>query len=279
MSAQWPSPTYTDGDFTVATPVGIPVFSSPIPTLSDEFVLVQDFVQLRANVGEPALGTAHPSSGQTPDYSNYMLVKEGPKQDMGGGLVKWSRTYARIPFSWDSWESYSYTYPGSSPYGAISSMGIGRFPLTLPVVARVRHDYFAVAGSAGTSTYSSAGSIPYIRATAFCAQWTVSEGTAAGSYGGWDYRTQYLSDDYSFYTTVGNLMPSIPSASTYESMIHDAQVNGWNSTITVEVLTTAVPPQIDGSSVWGGQLVAEDSRLTQWLGPIFERQTRYVLAQ
>ena len=54
MSAQWPLPLYTDGDFTVAQPISLPIFNSPRPDTTNQYVFKQLWMQYLANV--PSLG-------------------------------------------------------------------------------------------------------------------------------------------------------------------------------------------------------------------------------
>ena len=42
----YPLPTWLDGDYTVASPISLPVFSSPIAATTEEYVLTQNFTQL-----------------------------------------------------------------------------------------------------------------------------------------------------------------------------------------------------------------------------------------
>lgn len=297
MAAQWPAPTYTDGDLTTAQPCGLPIFSSPIPGTTAEYVFTQDFIQFRANVSALAIGTAHPSSGKTPDYSSYVLVNEGTKQDIGNGLVRWERTYAAVPASHDEWESYAYNFIGTSPVGALSANYAGRFRFTQLVTSRVQHDYFYINPSIGTETAdikTSAGNIPTIPAFAYVQQY-VSSGT---TYGGIEYKADYVNDTYLASSNVGTLLVTLPSASQYAAMIQDAAKNGWNAGVSWQKLTDAAPPLIDitGAQTYPttqtgftkktfptitshyGQIVAEDSRLSRWMGNIYLRQTRLVLA-
>src|SRR5690348_5458176 len=110
MANQWPTATYTD--LITATPVAcsLPQFSSPIPGNTKEYFFTQDFMCLRPTAGVDLsvdiTGTpvAHPSAGLSPDYSGFYLVAEGERRDMGGGMVRWTRTYARVPDSYSDFE-------------------------------------------------------------------------------------------------------------------------------------------------------------------------------
>jgi len=95
----------------------LPVFSSPVKATTDGYVFTQEWVQALRNFIPEPLGSNHPSGGYTPDYSDYMLVQEGPRQDIGGGMIKWHRTYAKVPASHDEFESYSYSFIGFEAYG------------------------------------------------------------------------------------------------------------------------------------------------------------------
>src|SRR5512146_759864 len=149
MSDQWATPTYVDGDFTVAEPVSLPVFSSPIRATTAEYIFTQDWMQYRADFLPLALNTPHPSAGQNPDYSAFLLVSEGPRQDIGGGVVKWTRTYAKVPDPYDEFESYSYPFIGLEGRWNIGNQGntvavTGRPRKSAIVNSRVRHEYFLV---------------------------------------------------------------------------------------------------------------------------------------
>ncbi len=186
MSLQWPAPLFTSGGqnasgtyvgFTTAQPVGLPVFESPIPSTTAEYLFRQPFMQFRANFTPTALGTPHPSSGLTPDYSTYFLVNEGDRRDIEGGLVRWIRTYAIKPASHDEPESYpgsffgylgttyAFLAPTQSTQGGyqVVSTITGRPRFTRTVDCRVQHDYFIAGPSGGglvTPDYSTPFDIP-----------------------------------------------------------------------------------------------------------------------
>lgn len=295
MSDQWAAPTYVDGDFTTAQPCGLPVFSSPIPGSSAEYLFRQPFMQFRKDIAALALGTAHPSTGKTPDYSSFVLVAEGEKQDLGGGIVKWERTYASLPASHDEWESYGHNFIGSSPLGPLASATqVGRNRFTRTVTSRVQHDYFVVASGTETDYLkNSPGNIPVIRAFDCVSQCLIT-GTQVGS---WYQKSDYVADSV-VSSNVGILVPTVPTESQYALMIQDAAKNGWGAGTSFQKLTDANPPLVDltGAQTYStaqtaftkrnfpavtsfyGQLVAEESRLSRWQGNIYLRQTRLVLA-
>src|SRR5262245_58559458 len=170
MALQWADPVYSDGELDIAEPCGFAVFSSPMRGTTAEYIYTQDWMCSRRAFTVQALNVPHPSAGQLPDYSAWVLVSEGPRQDMGGGMVKWQRTYAKVPASHDEYESYGYSFIGF--WGLFSSninnpvTVAGRPRVTHVVTSRVAHDYFLV----GTGqTYESASAIPQLTATRYFA--------------------------------------------------------------------------------------------------------------
>ena len=229
----------------MAAACSLPVLSSPIPATSAEYVLLQDFMQLRANFAATALNTAHPSAGLTPDFSAFVLVEEGERRDVGNGLVRWTRKYALAPEAWDYSESYAYTFIGFQGLIANYSgfgggtfnpvVATGRIPQSWVVSSRVHNEYFLVGAG---QTYASSAAIPVVK------------------------RQQYLSP-------VSGALAPCPV-----DYIWDAITGGTDVAATTPDRTT-----YEGWMTAGTEIVSEDSRLTRWLGNIWLRQTRYVVAQ
>src|SRR6266487_1082857 len=147
MADQRPDPDFVDGDFDTAQPTGIPVFSSPIRATTAEYSFTQEFMMSRKRFVATTLGTQHPSAGMTPNYSNYVLCAEGPRQDVGGGMIKWQRTYARVPDAYDEFESRSYPFIGYVGACSVGNQGAsvtatGRPRITHTVNCRVHSDFF-----------------------------------------------------------------------------------------------------------------------------------------
>ncbi len=239
MPVAYPEPIYVDGSWEVATPVGLPVYSSPIQSTTAEYVVNQDFMQSRSSFSPMPLNT-----GWFRD-SSYKLVSEGPRQDIGGGMVKWTRTYARVPESHDEYESYSYPFIGyfgvwiagnTSQQGAAAQTGRPREARIC--TSKVTHEYFLV-GAGGVTV----GTIPTITAQRYYSSDGVTD-------------TDYLTDE----VVVGSVtfLASVPSKTEYQ---------GW------------VTASADGNFETGYPIVAEDSRISRWLGNLFVRQVRRVLPQ
>jgi hypothetical protein len=257
----------------------LPQFSSPLPNTSTEYVLQQDFMQFRANFSALALNTAHPSSGLTPDYSAFKLVAEGERRDMGGGIVRWTRTYAKVPDNYSDWESYSYPFIGMTTLQPDGTL-ITRLQQAWLVSTRLQHDFF-LTGTGGS--YSTPGDIPIIMAQVYVFQTTWPTSAILG---GIVTETQSLNP-------AAAVVKTWPTSEQYNAMISDALTNSWSATVSSVVLyndnTISGPPGAltghmagavnTGSSVLGGQIAVETSKIIRWQGNIWERTTRYALAQ
>lgn len=113
MSTLW-----TDGNWTVATIDGPRRWLRPFPDDFSQYVFEQDYVQSEDDFIPTALDTP------SPDYSDAYLVGEGVLNALGGGMVKWTRTYARIPASRQQYESYSWLVPGIGSGAIFPPQGI-----------------------------------------------------------------------------------------------------------------------------------------------------------
>lgn len=143
MSATIP---YVSGDFDVAEPISQLVFSEPFAGVNISYVLTQQFMQARSEWMPLPLNTPHPA------FTEFLLVEESPLEDTGvAGVVKWTRTYARVPASYDE-PGGNYTY---NFIGFIGEFGINvttvngreRFAKNVPV--KVVRDFFLVDPATG----------------------------------------------------------------------------------------------------------------------------------
>lgn len=139
-----PNLKYVSGDFTVATAVTLPVFDAPFKELgiNTQYLLTQDFVQNLADYVPLALDTPHP------DYPDFMLASESEQRDQGGGKVRWTRTYAKLPDEFSKPRgNFNFTFPGWSGlvYGGFVGYGgsnDGRIPLNKTVACLVTRTFY-----------------------------------------------------------------------------------------------------------------------------------------
>lgn len=176
-----------------------------------------------------------------PSVSGYFLVEESDPTPTGvGGIVRWERVYAKKPDSHYDSERFAYTFIGFwSVYGINVITVDGRDRFTETVTSRIIHDYFRIGAGVGRD-YANSNQIPIIGAQ------TYYIGAAS-------QRVDALADSPPF------SMATTPSRTTYESWITDAVTYGWSATI--------------------GKICVEDSTVTKWMGSIYRRSTRYVLAK
>ncbi len=141
---------YADGTYTAPFAVSLPELSAPFPRVNLDYVLTQNWVCNLANYTPAALDTAHP------DYAAFLLVREDNKRDLLGGKVQWTRTYAKVPASWEDAATINFTFPGSN--FAVGAVAV-RNPFARTVVARVLYEYFLCSDG---QTYPTPKEIPVI---------------------------------------------------------------------------------------------------------------------
>lgn len=88
-----------------ATVRGPRSWQRPFPDLTAELTFTEPYIQTVEDFVPLALDTPHP------DIPDAYLVEESEREN-AGGFYKWTRTYARIPPSREVFESYSWIVPG-----------------------------------------------------------------------------------------------------------------------------------------------------------------------
>ena len=291
-----PGTLMSDGDFTIqglgAQIHGPPRWSAPLPT--NEFVMFeQDHMQLSSTWLPLSLGFAHPSN-PIGGYNYYLIKESDPTPE--GPIIRWTRTWCRVPTPYDEWETFGYKFPALAGFfydnitadqPVAQGLPEARVEITLPVPSRVRHEFFLTAPPilGGTTTgpiYLSAGYIPVIGKTAWF--FNIWKGLLVPA--------DTICDGPDALPTPGPyLQSSTPNRTVYNGWCTNAKTKQWNSTpvpdvTTWEIWTSPAPLPGQGGTppqqpdiADHGQLVAEDSRIQRWNGPLWERQTRYVLAQ
>lgn len=230
-----------DGAVTSAQVQGGPRKSFPFEGDNASFVLEQDYIVALTSFSPLALDTAHGT------YTNAYLVKESQQENIGGGLVKWTRTYAQIPASRSDYETFNFKFPGllsttgntETPYDQYwVQAGNGRDPFTATSNSRMLSEYFLCASG---QTYETPSEIPILEVIKF----TLALNDQA--------RIDYLLSDAGGYWS-----DSQPTREEWEDLIAGGAGIGTGAS--------------------GGEFIAEDSRITRWMGNIYCRQTRYVKA-
>lgn len=122
---------YVSGDWTVARQMGIIRDESPLLPFSNEvLVFHQDVVQLAPFVALDFNTLSPDILGGPPAY----LINESPREDFGGNRVRWTRSWARVPSTYDMPGGiYQYQFPG---------FDTGREPIVLPVALTIHREFF-----------------------------------------------------------------------------------------------------------------------------------------
>jgi len=100
---------YHDGDFDTAQPHGARRWIIPFAGEGDNlaYIYEQDYVQKIEKFVPRTLS----SPG---DIAGYFLVSESQVESIGGGIGRWTRTFARKPNPRTQWESFAWRVPGLS---------------------------------------------------------------------------------------------------------------------------------------------------------------------
>lgn len=194
----------TSGDFTVASAVGAPRFERPFRVLNEALILRQDFMQFVEDFEPLAFDTPHP------DFTDYLLVDESPHEDMGGQVVKWTRTYAKIPSTFSEWTTDNYTFPGivTSPNGQFN-----RELLTKTASIRTEFEFFLVAAG---ETYETPDEIPVTTAFQIYQEWW-----------GVNYFVNSLLDGDIYFTVPDTTEYLAMVAAGDEIVVRDSTVRQW----------------------------------------------------
>jgi len=285
---------YTDSDVTVARVTGARRWSDPFNE-SRMVMFEEDYVQSLSYWRPLPLDTRHPNPSPL-DLA--VLVDESPLQDLGGGIVKWTRTYATIPEQRFEFESYSYTIPGLEtgtlgPQKAILS-AVNGFNITTITTAvahgfntgdliliRWENNYWpanpiikqtiGVAVSASGSVFV----VPLIVDSPI-SQFLTAQNADIGR----DATTEEINSMISYEFFLPGLSPGISTARDIPEILKEKIIdaNGKETDIYGSVSTPSKTEYLQRVSD-GEWVIAASSSLRRWKGNIFERLTRYVKAR
>lgn len=246
-----------DSDWTVASQHGTERFSAPFDGDKTQYIWEADYVISLASFAPVALDTAHPV------LTGYFLVKESALSPVGvSDVVKWTRTYAKIPTTRNEYSSIVYQFIGYTGYisaanGTITANIPGRKRFSRTATCRIQYDYFLASSG---QTYTTPGAIPvnqqqlyYFRIGTITNPGGILTWTQAYGLGTPDDIAQGSPTD-TLVDTVGTfaqgVVPCVPTRTQYTAM--------------VSAKTEIIP---------------EASELSRWMGNIFVRSTKYVVAQ
>lgn len=284
MAIALPNRIYVSGDFTAAVPCSLPAFSAPFEGVTINYLLMQDWM---CDVNSYAAFNISTGNLPHPDFPDFFLVRESEKRDMGGGIVRWTRTYAKMP--------QSYSQPGAASYSFIayvSSLGVfGRTAFTQSVTARIQYDYFKldpVTGDVqdcnGSQKYAGVpGFLPSIyNVPAIKAQQYFDPSINAVklnvvaveiSYGP-DAATPQIA-----YPAPDGSENRPPYAAYPTREVYESWVDGANGILTGTTVKSYDPVTNVLTDTGLFEIVAIASQCSRWMGNIVERQTTYIKPQ
>jgi hypothetical protein len=143
---------YRSGNFTTATQIGAYRDEEPLlPDYNGVLVRRADFMQLWSSFVALDLNTV------LADDTRFKLVDESPHEDVGGGHVKWTRTWARIPNThYKPGGVYYYSFPGLDLVRDVTAQ--------MPVWAKIKREFYLVGPGGTYATFEALVAAKLVRA-------------------------------------------------------------------------------------------------------------------
>lgn len=290
--------------FNVATTASLPVWEDVIPELNAKLVFNIDYVQTAASYVPLTLNTQYPDQGNygVPATPTYYLVGEFGHQDQRGGLLRWTRQYARVPDSWSDTESYAYNYPA---YLAAITIGTSTNLSVISAFSSTTMYFLATAptASVGDQIYIATS---YIRGGAtYAIQMYATVRYYTGGFIGVGRIFPGSGDD--FQQVSGTVKLLSPARYAPRTLVVGSRIQNDYALATPETLESVLPvvnqfqpidstgneaailstgtatsPNSADYQRWmasGAELVAEPSARERWKGNIYVRKTRLVPAK
>lgn len=279
---------------TIATIAGPRSWERPFDDLTDELVLTQAYIQTVEDFRPLALDTPHD------DLPDAYLVAESPRENIGG-LYKWTRTYARIPPSRQVFESYSWLVPGIGSGAIYAAQSIS-----------------SATNAAGVTTIITSGSSGVALGDQASIAYTFTDAQTGTQYGRTVIRTALAGTSGTTiavaliaepggtitYQTLKKVEPGRPAEAVEVSS--SLQLDYFLPGVSPGVTTPFDIPRISALEIYDGdgvkvnsftastsptlaawralvaarsQVCVVSSVIRRWQGNIYERSTRYCVAQ
>lgn len=231
--------------------------------LEQEFIVAQEaYIPMRLNTPyDPNWGLGwqgiFPDGTPTFDLSQLILVEEGDLRDIGGGLSKLRRKFATIPQTRCETEQFSATFPGLNTNGSVQ-----RPQVTRNVLSRLQYDYFVF------DDWGILGNTPLFpngpRLDSSTGLYPTGLLLPAMEY----FNDSNIETSYGIYvgTPTDTLTDGDPTDPTTATLPSATDYLGWCTGLSTANAQTA-------------ELIAESSTFDRWMGNIWVRRTRFVLAQ
>lgn len=193
---------------------------------------------------------------------NCFLVEEGPLVGVGAGIVRFKRKFVNLPPNRNEYESYAAQFPGLD-YGIkdANNLEISRVAFARIVNSRMFHEYFV---------YDNAGLLPGI--ALFPGGHRLTSELLGELVPGTNipYGAYLLIEDTKWFNNARGVADNV--------------LLGADPQLTDDAAGPGIPnPTVPSFTDYNGwmntaEIVAEASSFTRWMGNIFVRRTRFVLA-
>lgn len=287
---------YEDGTWAVASKTGQRRWLKPFPESNANIIFEQDYFQSEAGriADNVLMGSANADDG------SFYLVAESTPIDLGGGMIRFTRTWSQIPPARTDFESFAYTFPGMSagvvhPLVAVSgntastSGGVttitttGAHSISVGDSVRIHYNAFDsvqqysryIIRTALTGTTGSTLKVDQITDT-FNAQpfyfFTVQLVEL-----GRDPITETVSSKLTFDYFLAGVSSGVDSDYDIQIIVKPVIID--NEGLQTDTYSDTTSPSLADfrqQIADGEYVVAEDSVVRRWRGPILERVTRYV---
>lgn len=287
---------YEDSDWSVAQPTGSKRWLRPFPEVNVNFIYEQDYTQSL----EGFLSDGIQIGSVNEDDETFYLVEETTPQSIMGGMVRFTRTWSRIPASRTDYESFAFTFPGieagavytpNSVSGNTGSTSAGVTTLSISGGDTISY------GDSCRITYNAFDNVQqYTRRVIRTALVGTTGGTlkvdqivdsldaqplyffeAVKIELGREPITETVASLLTYDYFLPGVSPGITSFQDISLYIKDIIIDSDGlQTDTYSDTTTPSTAIYRSNLSVGDMIVAEDSVIRRWKGPILERVTRYV---
>ena len=252
-----------------AIPLGSGYNVQPFAANQSAIVFEQEFMVAIANHVPLPLNTPYDTAWSIGWQGTYVglekcfLVEEGPLEHIGAGIAKFQRKYANLPPTRNLFESYAHTIPA---FTVDDAQTLARNSSSKIVASRIQLDYFV---------YDSLDLLTGIIPGVFPGTHRLDATTGIFPTGLILPEMAYFEPD-PFFGTPG---ASPLNAIEMNLIINFAGVS--EALVDPTSISAGSNPTSSQYKAWIAakyEIVAEASSLSQWMGNIYQRQTRFVVA-
>jgi len=302
-----------DGSLSVPTPVGPKRWVRPFETDRSFYAYDQRFRQLASKYTSPVIEdwpreiiylAGDPDKVKPITSQVHRLVEEGPLEEVGGGVLEWTRTFARKPTARTEWQSYNWRMPGietddasvlvinaaaSSQGGATTTIvTTGAHGLSVGNIVGITYNAVVTAGVIQRSQIREVLTVP--NGTTITVAKILDQIQVSGGVQQWRNVLKGISREPRTQTVASRLLieyfEMIPGSETEDPedipIIEPETILKLEGSLLRETDSyspSTTPTAASYRALTGTWICAEPSTVERWKGPFYERQTRYVKAK